>query len=392
MDKSTVVLIPCTTYQIDEVYKGLKWGIDQLGGIKQFVQPEEKILLKPNFLRKSEPDQAIITHPAIFQAFADILIENEYSHISYGDSPGVGTPDKTAQAAGFEAIAKDRGIKAAEFTKGETVAYKDGKVANEFVISQGVIEADAIINLCKMKTHALERITGAVKNMYGCVQGLHKGMGHTKYKDADSFAKMLIDLNQLIKPRLHIMDGVMAMEGNGPASGDPVQMGVILISADSVALDTVFANLIHLNPKLVPTIRYGAQEGLGVMNSDEILIVTPDGEKKMEEMVELYGNKNFVVRRNRLGKGILQRMDSWGRRTAPKPYIIEEKCIRCGICVEACPLEEKAIAFSDGKDNPPKYKEDICIQCFCCQEMCPKKAIAVRSGTSKRSGIFKKRR
>lgn len=104
-----------------------------------------------------------------------------------------------------------------------------------------------------MKTHALERITGAVKNSYGFVYGFHKAKGHTLYPSADSFARMLVDLNQYVKPRLYIMDGIVAMEGNGPGSGEPAPMNVMLMSQDPVALDSVFCHLIHLKPEMVPT-------------------------------------------------------------------------------------------------------------------------------------------
>lgn len=85
----------------------------------------------------------------------------------------------------------------------------------------------------------------------------NKAIGHTKYPSADSFARMLIDLNQYVKPRLYIMDGITAMEGNGPGSGDPVAMNLILMSTDPVALDSVFARLVYLKPEMVPTNYHG---------------------------------------------------------------------------------------------------------------------------------------
>lgn len=80
-----------------------------------------------------------------------------------------------------------------------------------------------------------KRVTGGVKNLYGCISGLHKAKGHTKYTNADIFARQLIDLNQLIKPRFCVMDGIVAMDGNGPTSGDPVKMKVLLLGNDPVA-------------------------------------------------------------------------------------------------------------------------------------------------------------
>ena len=65
---------------------------------------------------------------------------------------------------------------------------------------------------------------------------------------------MLIDLNQCVNPRLYIMDGITAMEGNGPGSGDPVDMKVMLMSTDPVALDSVFCRLVHLSLRWFPPV------------------------------------------------------------------------------------------------------------------------------------------
>src|SRR5699024_6080253 len=159
-----------------------------------------------------------------------------------------------------------------DFDKGIRREYPQGKQAQEFMMAAQVEEADALINLCKMKTHQLERITGAVKNMYGCIYGFYKAKGHTQYQDAHSFTRRLVDLNTYVKPRLHIMDGIVAMEGNGPGSGEPVPMNVILMSRDPVALDSVFCHLIHLDPRLVPTNDQGEKMGLGVWQPEKITL------------------------------------------------------------------------------------------------------------------------
>src|SRR5699024_3215574 len=150
----------------------------------------------------------------------------------------------------------------------------EGIHAREFMAAREVCEADAIISVSKLKTHALEHITGAVKNQYGSVQCFHKPRRHTLYPSPVSFARMLVDLNRLAAPRLYIMDGIMAMEGNGPTSGDPVPMNVLLLSKDPVALDSVFSHLVYLNPELVPTNVCGAQMGLGFWQEDRIELVT----------------------------------------------------------------------------------------------------------------------
>lgn len=61
----------------------------------------------------------------------------------------------------------------------------------------------------------------------------------------------------------------------------------------------------------------------------------------------------------------------------PKLYILDEDCIKCGICVNMCPVEPKAVDWHDG-NNPPSYKYARCIRCYCCQKICPESAIHIK--------------
>ena len=90
-----------------------------------------------------------------------------------------------------------------------------------------------------------------------------------------------MDLNRCVRPRLHIMDGIVAMEGNGPTSGDPVPMKLLLISADPVALDSVYSRLIYLDPMMVPTVYHGEKMGLGVWQEEYITLLTEEGVMSM---------------------------------------------------------------------------------------------------------------
>lgn len=235
---------------------------------------------------------------------------------------------------------------------------------------------DAIINLCKMKTHQLERITGAMKNTFGCVYGFNKGASHARFPNADVFGRMIADLNRLVRPRLHIMDGIMAMEGNGPQSGDPTPMYVILASTDPVALDTVFCRLVNLDPELVATNLYGQKYGIGTCKTEDIVLMTEEGDISMEEAVSRWGNPDFNVERDPGFRGQFKSIRFLQPLLDRKPYVKKENCIGCGVCIQACPLDEKAIYMKKGK---PAYRYRKCIKCYCCQEMCPEKAIDVKT-------------
>lgn len=395
---SKVAVIPCPSYDRALVEQAVRDGLYCLGGLTGIVGREEKVLLKPNLLKKADPDQVITTHPSVFAAVGRCLKEYGCEEIRYGDSPAMQSFQDAARASKIEQAAKELGIAPGNFTEHTVLKYPQGKTAKEFTVSKAITEADGIINICKMKTHALERITGAVKNMYGCIYGTHKAAGHAVYPSARHFASMLCDLHGAVKPRLHIMDGIVAMEGNGPSSGTPVSMGVLLFSEDPVALDTVFCRLIHLEPSLVPTNFCGQQYGIGTMEEEKIRLLTVDrdggdaaAEERsaaefpvrgltMEELVSRWGRPDFKVDRNPAS----EREDWKLLRRVMKPFqqrpqIHPERCVRCGICVESCPVEGKAVSFKNGRDKPPVYDYVKCIRCYCCQEMCPKKAIDVKN-------------
>ena len=376
--KSTVAIVDCRNYKEEAVDRAIAAAVKLLGGWEALLSKDERILLKPNLLSRSAPEKACTTHPAVFAAVGRSLQEAGFNNLYYGDSPGnhlIGV-EQTAQGCGILQEAEKLNILPADFSQGEEIPFPEGHAADHFVLCKGVLESDAIINLSKMKTHQLERITGAMKNTFGCVYGFNKGASHARFPNADAFGKMIGDLNRLVKPRLHIMDGILAMEGNGPQSGDPVPMYIILASQDPVALDSVFCHLVDLDPKLVPTNLYGQEYGIGTLRQEEIEIATEKGTITVKKAAELWGNPDFQVERGIEFKGQLNAIRFLQPLLDRKPYVKKEKCIGCGICIQSCPLDEKAIFMKNGK---PKYHYKQCIKCYCCQEMCPEKAIDVKS-------------
>ena len=196
---------------------------------------------------------------------------------------------------------------------------------------------------------------------------------------------MLADLNVLVRPKLHVMDGIVAMEGNGPQNGTPKHMGMILVSTDPVAIDGLFCHLVDLKPELVPTNVAAMEQGVGTY--ENITVVTEEGEITVKEAAEKFGDKEFNVQRGREYKGKLQAVRFLVPFLQKKPVVKESKCIGCGICVDSCPVEGKAIhvrkhsadeaAVRKGRGTA-EYDYDKCIKCYCCQEMCPEDAITVK--------------
>jgi len=252
MQKSKVALVKCDAYDYPRVAAAIEKGLALIGGLDHFISAADRVLIKPNVVAGEEPARAISPHPVVFKAVAEQTLGIS-RQVAYGDSPGVGRVHSSLKRCGLAGAAEELGLSLADFEKGREVVFHDSPFTKKFTIANGVLESDALISLCKLKAHKLTRLTGAVKNQFGCIPGLQKVEYHLKMPNSYDFAKMLVALNLLLKPRLYIMDAVMAMQGNGPRNGDPTPMNCLLFSSDPVALDAVAARLVDVQPAVLPT-------------------------------------------------------------------------------------------------------------------------------------------
>jgi len=346
--------------------------LDLLGGASLFVSPGEKIVLKPNVLLGSNPATCVTTHPAVFKA-AGMLMQESGASVFYGDSSSIGKCEGNCRRSGLKQVADKMGFTIADFDSGRTVSHPDALLIKSLLIAKGALDCDGLVSLPKFKTHGLMRFTGAVKNQFGCIPGMAKGQYHVKLADPYDFAAMLVDINTCIKPRLFIMDGIQAMEGNGPRSGKVRNMRVLILSSDPIALDATACRMINLAPAAVPTSLAGEQAGLGTYHAENIEIVG--------ERLESFYTPGFDVDRTPPLHCSSNRLLSFVKnQICEKPVIDKTKCTVCGTCVHMCPVDPKAVDWHTGdKKKPPAYKYDRCIRCFCCQETCPEGAISIKT-------------
>lgn len=370
-----VALVACDRYDQEMVDKAVARGLELLGGAELFARPEETILLKPNVLFGDPPEKCTNTHPVVLKAVIKAFRPTG-ARITYGDSPGFGPSHAALKRAKLAEAAEEMGIEEADFKTGREVPVGGAgidSILDSVPIAQGVLDSGGVVSLPKLKTHGFQKYTGCVKNQYGCVPGLTKAAFHVRFPDANDFAKMLLTVNRIVGPRLYIMDGIWGMEGNGPRGGTPVNMGLLLFSTDPIALDATVCRMINLDPQNVPTIKFGVIQGDGTDKEEEIELAG--------DPIERFKKTDFTIDRAplrpyrdggpfRLSANVL----------VPKPTIDPEKCIRCGVCVQACPADPKALSWPEGKpgENPPVYDYSNCIRCYCCQEMCPESAVYLR--------------
>jgi uncharacterized protein (DUF362 family)/ferredoxin len=371
MNRSKVAVVRCNGYDNGLIRQAVKTGFDLLGGISIFVKSGEKIVLKPNVLIGSGPERNVTTHPAVLKEVGRIFQEAG-AIVSYGDSPSLGGGEFNLKRAQLKQAGDELGFTLADFDHGREIIHPAALLNKKFVIANGILEADGVVNLPKLKTHQLTRFTGAVKNLFGCIPGQLKREFHYKMPDPYNFATMLIDINSFIRPRLVVMDGIVAMEGNGPFAGSSRPLNVLLFSSDPIAIDSIACKIIDLDPEFVPTSKPGEKTGLWTYHYENIELVG--------DTLDSFIEKDFRVTRRPPVPATGSRLQRFIRdQLTPRPMINREKCVACGNCIQACPIGTGALDWitdSLGKKKP-RIQHGRCIRCYCCQETCPEGAVTV---------------
>lgn len=377
----TVALVPCSGYGEKEVVGAIRQAVDYLGGWGQYVKPGQRVLLKANLLTKRPPEDAVTTHPLVVKAVAAEVIRAGGKPVIY-DSPG--GPFTTAilediyRVSGLTQVARETGAELNWDVAGTQVSAPEEARERSFTLSQAVCNADVVINLPKLKSHGLTRYTGAVKNLYGCIPGLHKAEYHLQLPELHKFAGFLLDLALTVRPALTIVDAVVGMEGEGPSAGTPRPLGYLLASPSVFALDAVAVTLIGLNLDEVPSTNLAAKRGLLARSVDDIVVGSALREAIVSDFeVPPPGGTSFRLLGYRMPPRLLKLA---GGLLGARPVFRAEQCRRCGICIRSCPA--KAITLADRRPTVDLKK---CIRCFCCQELCPEQAVTIhRSWLSRR--------
>lgn len=267
-----VSLVKCTNYSKEEVSNAIDKTFSFFGGIETIVKKGSKVLLKPNFLKESEPEDCIITHPTLIEAVAERVLKAGATPI-IGDSPAFGSIEKITRRVGLHIFAERLGIDIIELDKPRKVSIDCGGRKFSLTVSSRALDVDAIINLPKLKAHVQVLFTAGVKNLYGCVSGKQKAWRHFKSKnDLEWYADMLIANYQLVKPSFTIVDGIMAMEKKGPTGGLPKDVSLVVGGIDVIAIDRVVAEILSISPETVPILRAAKRMGIGEQDLSKIEI------------------------------------------------------------------------------------------------------------------------
>jgi uncharacterized protein (DUF362 family)/Pyruvate/2-oxoacid:ferredoxin oxidoreductase delta subunit len=370
MDKISVY--GCKEYNsvdLSEVVEKHFLALDENGTI---IKKDSKVVIKPNLLIRRSPEDATTTNPMFLEAIIK-AVQKRGGIAIIAESPG-GPYTKVL----LKSVYSGTGIEAATNNTGATLNYdtgysvvntKNSKVCTSFNIIDPIKNADVIISVAKLKTHAMTNMTCAVKNMFGSVPGLMKPEFHLRYPQKDLFGEMLVDLCETVRPQISFVDAIVAMEGNGPSGGNPRFMGVTFAGLNPHSVDLFAASLIGFKPGEVPTLKAAINRGLCPENISELEIVGDDYKK--------YVAHDFKKPKSN-GPQLFSNLPSFLRKpilafVTPKPVIRTKDCIGCGKCAESCP---KGAITIISKKAVIDYSK--CIKCYCCHEMCPVKSIDIK--------------
>ena len=255
-----------------EIDASVRRAVDLIGGLKDIVRSGATVIVKPNLVVAKSPGSGATTDPRVCKTIADMVREQGARPI-IAESSFVGLDTEDAiEVAGYGKLRKDGyevvNLKQKGIEK-VTIPVPQGTALKEVSLPRLVVEADAIISVPKMKTHDQAGVTLAVKNMKGVLPDVWKRKFHHTYGVFQSTA----DLLTVLKPSLAVVDGIIAMQGLGPAFGEALEMDLIVAGRDAVAVDSVVSAVMGFDLQECGCIREAAERALGVGNLSDIDVV-----------------------------------------------------------------------------------------------------------------------
>jgi uncharacterized protein (DUF362 family)/ferredoxin len=321
------------------------------------LKKSKKILLKPNLLQASIPEKAVTTHPDLLEAVILTLKQLTKSELFLADSPGsnFNNYEDVLKKTGIGDICKKYSINILKVENFKPIKNQD------IIYSSIINDFDLLINLPKLKTHSLTGLTLAVKNLFGLIPGTNKVSFHRRYPKDEELADSIYRYFKMLEiPMLHILDGILAHEGEGPSRGTGVRASILACSDDAVAMDISLTKLLGFKPELCKTNLSAIKDGYDLNNISTEVNIDKIPELKLPISIKFSLVPPFVK------KIVADKVHVW-------PVIDESKCINCLLCLKSCPVY--AITNSG---SFPKIDHKKCIECFCCYEVCESDAIFLK--------------
>lgn len=353
------------------------------------------ILIKPNFNSNMNALTGNTTDLRLLAAIIEYLKELGYSNITIGEGNNSGffrAGVDVMSRLRIDKLAKYYDVKVVDFNYAEfeTIELEAGIKAN---IARECLESDFFINVPKLKTHFETEMTVCLKSLIGCLVGRDN-----KKKVHSSLIKNILKLNEAIKPDIHIVDGLVAMEGSGPSRGEPKKIDTILIGTNPYLIDMVASKIAGYEDfREIPVLKKALKKKkiddslIDIYKNTDVqtynfkrpevnflvdLTINPKIQKYLIKIrYALFVNKIFnwkITRRILFDIGISQDYIVFKEPDISTPYLSDGNCMNgCSICQDVCPL---------GINLPEDFvteKMNKCIKCLYCYSVCPEKNISV---------------
>ncbi|MGP1508110.1 MAG: DUF362 domain-containing protein [Sphaerochaeta sp.] len=370
---TSVAIDKCINYDINSIYPCLK-NICEKAGMPDVSG--RKVLLKPNILSDTKPENCITTHPEIIRALIRLLKNHGVSEIYVGDSPGLHTQTFNAKICGIAEVCEQEGALWSNFLDEPVTKRIDGTFA-KLPMARILDEVDLVFSVCKFKTHTLMYATGATKNLFGIVPNVNKAVCHAKYPSRGSFAKLIVGIHETIKPAFCIMDAILAMEGAGPANGTPRALNLLIASKSCYAADAAQATIMGYDPNDIPILNEAKRRRLlpgeityPILDAKDLAV--PDYER-----IPIKKKKNLI--KALFIPSLTAGIQRYRQKKEPAPLFNDKKCIRCLRCVKICPPKALSLKIEQDGNKHVVCDYNKCIRCYCCHEVCPVNAIHVEN-------------
>jgi len=219
--------------------------LEEIGLVPTFGQ---RILVKPNLVNSGNAHHCC-TNPLVVRAACKYLLDAG-ADVIVADSPAFGPASHVARASGLTKALNGLGLKVRSLKRAVPLELSGGGTIG---LSLDAMEAERILNVPKLKVHCQMTMSGAVKNMFGCVVGFRKALAHNQLGHShEVFRAMLMDVHDALPQTYHLMDGIHPLHRDGPTKGVPFELGLLAASRNGVAIDTAAYSILGLSPNQIP--------------------------------------------------------------------------------------------------------------------------------------------
>jgi uncharacterized protein (DUF362 family) len=257
---------------LKEVRKMMAELFSLIGPAPKIIPRGSRVLIKPNLTAEENLwERGILTGPVFMQALVEEVQKARPEEVIIAEAIAVGLNTKKAFAAnGYEEMARATGARLLDLYDGEFEEIKTpaGGLLKSVRVSREVLRADFFINAPVLKTHFASTLTAAMKNLKGTTTYDEKKRFHYL-----GLNKAFTELNAVLKPQLNVVDGLIAMEGDGPIAGTPVGLNMLMAGTDAIAVDTIAARIMGIDPTEVLSLCLAQGMGLGVWDEKDITVL-----------------------------------------------------------------------------------------------------------------------